>query len=210
MPSSPRNGRWLLGASISGLVVFFALSGLTQLVAPFRVLLFSPLVEVLVVLAAVLLGTVFLLWGRLPGAADRGAYVAAVLVMGLLLVLFQAVAAALGWIGGPVTEAPLLMQGVIYGVSLAAAVALLLAGYRWLARRRLWLALAIYVLLSAAMILATIFSDQYALSSGLMTFGHGYTIVVDIGYGLALLWVPLALYALLCMRARVTSASSLG
>jgi len=210
MPSTPRNGRWLLGASLIGLVVFFAISGLTQLVAPFRVLLTSPFVQVLIVLAAVLLGTVFLLWGRLPGAADRGAYVAAVLVMGLLLILFQAMAPVLGWLGGPVTEAPLLMQGVIYGVSLAAAVALLLAGYRWLARRRVFLALAIYVLLSAAMVLATIFGDQYALSSGLMTFGHGYTIVVDIGYGLALLWVPLALYALLCMRARVTSASSLG
>ena len=210
MPSTPRNGRWLLGASLMGLVVFDAFYVSTQLVAAFRALLFSPLVEVLVVLAAVLLGTVFLQWGRLPGAADRGAYVAAVLVMGLLLVLFQAVAAALGWIGGPVTEAPLLMQGVIYGVSLAAAVALLLAGYRWLARRRVFLALAIYVLLSAAMILATIFSDQYALSSGLMTFGHGYTIVVDIGYGLALLWVPLALYALLCPRARVTSTLSHG
>jgi len=193
-----------------GLVVFDAFYVSTQLVAAFRALLFSPLVEVLVVLAAVLLGTVFLQWGRLPGAADRGAYVAAVLVMGLLLVLFQAVAAALGWIGGPVTEAPLLMQGVIYGVSLAAAVALLLAGYRWLTRRRVWLALSIYVLLSAAMILATIFSDQYALSSGLMTFGHGYTIVVDIGYGLALLWVPLALYASLCQRARVTSTLSHG
>ena len=210
MPSTPRNGRWLLGASLIGLVVFFAISGLTQLVAPFRVLLTSPFVQVLIVLAAVLLGTVFLLWGRLPGAADRGAYVAAVLVMGLLLILFQAMAPVLGWLGGPVTEAPLLMQGVIYGVSLAAAVALLLAGYRWLARRRVFLALAIYVLLSAAMVLATIFGDQYALSSGLMTFGHGYTMVVDIGYGLSLLWVPLAIYALLCLRERVTSASSLG
>ena len=156
MATALRKGPMLLGASISGLVVFFALSGLMQLVAPFRVLLFSPVVEVLVVLAAVLLGTMFLLWGRLPGAADRGAYVAAVLVMGLLLVLFQAGAPALGWLGGPVTEAPLLMQGVIYGLSLAALVALLLAGYRWLARRRVWLALAIYVLLSLAMILANL------------------------------------------------------
>jgi hypothetical protein len=48
--------------------------------------------------------------------------VAAVIVMGLLLVLFQAVAPALGWIGGPVTAAPLLMQGLIYGLSLAALV----------------------------------------------------------------------------------------
>src|SRR5207247_2335570 len=116
---------------------------------------------------------------------------------------------ALGWLGGPVTEAPLVMQGVIYGVSLAAMVALLLAGYRWLARRRVWLALLIYVLLSASMILATIFGDQYALSSGLMTFGHGYTVVVDIGYGLSLLWVPLAIYVLLCLRFKATSASGL-
>ena len=70
-------------------------------------------------------------------------------------------------------------------------------------------ALTSYVLLSASMILATIFGDQYALSSGLMTFGHGYSIVVDSGYGLALLWVPLAMYALLCLRACVTSAPSL-
>ena len=120
MATPPRKGPLLLGASRSGLVVFLAFSGLTHLVAPFRVWLFSPLVQVLVGLAAVLLGTMFLLWGRLPGAADRGAYVAAVLVMGLLLVLFQAGAPALGWLGGPVTEAPLLMQGVIYGLSLAA------------------------------------------------------------------------------------------
>jgi hypothetical protein len=130
--------------------------------------------------------------------------------MGLLLVLFQAVAPALGWLGGPVTGAPLLMQGLIYGLSLAALVAVLLASYRWLARRRVFLALTSYMLLSASMILATIFGDQYALSSGLMTFGHGYSIVVDSGYGLALLWVPLAMYALLCLRARVTSAPSLG
>lgn len=209
MATLPSKGPVLLGASLLGVVVFCALSGLTQLVSPFRVLLSSPLVEVLVVLAAVLLGTVFLLWGHTPGSADRGVYVAAVLVMGLLLVLFQTGAPALGWLGGPVTEAPLLMQGVIYGVSLAGVVALLLAGYRWLARRRLWLALAIYGLLSLAMILATIFGDQYALSSGLMTFGQGYTIVVDIGYGLALVWVPLAIYALLCLRFNVTSAPSL-
>ncbi len=68
----------------------------------------------------------------------------------------------------------------------------------------------IYALLSLAMILATIFRDRYALGSGLMTFGHGYTIFVDIVYGLALLWVPLAIYALLCLRSKVTSASSLG
>ena len=209
MPSTQRNGRLLLGASLIGLVVFFALSGVTQLVAPFRVLLSSPFVQVLVVLAAVGMGTVFLLWGRLPAAADRGAYVATVLVMGLLLILFQAVAPVLGWLGGPITAVPLLMQGLIYGLSLAALVALLLAGYRWLARRRVWLALTIYALLSLAMILATIFGDQYALGSGAMTFGNGYSIVVDIGYGLALVWVPLAIYALLCLRARVTSTSSL-
>ncbi len=209
MASPQRNERLLLGTSLIGLVVFFALSGVTQLVAPFRVLLSSPFVQVLVVLAAVVLGTVFLLWGRLSGGGDRGAYVAAVLMMGLLLVLFQAVAPALGWIGGPVTAAPLLMQGLIYGLSLAALVALLLAGYRWLARRRVWLALSIYMLLSLAMILGTFFGDRYALSSGLMTFGNGYSIVVDIGYGLALLWVPLAMYTVLCMRARVTPAPSL-
>ena len=185
MPSTQRNGRLLLGASLIGLVVFFALCGVTQLVAPFRVLLSSPFVQVLVVLAAVL-------------------------VMGLLLILFQTGAPVLGWLGGPITAVPLLMQGLIYGLSLTGAVALLLAGYRWLAKRRLWLALSIYGLLSASMVLATIFGDRYALSSGLMTFGHGYTIVVDIGYGLALLWVPLALYALLCLRARVTSMSSQG
>jgi hypothetical protein len=210
MPSTQRKGRFLLGTSLVGLVVFFALSGMTQLVAPFRVLLFSPFVQVLVVLAAVGMGTVFLLWGRLPGGGDRRAYVAAVLVMGLLLVLFQGVAPALGWLGGPVTAAPLLMQGLIYGMSLAALVALLLAGYRWLARRRVFLALTTYALLSLAMILATIFGDRYALSSGLMTFGNGYTVFVDIGYGLSLLWVPLAIYALLCLRFRVTSAPSLG
>ena len=210
MASPQRNERLLLGASLIGLVVFFALSGVTQLVAPFRVLLSSPFVQVLVVLAAVGLGTVFLLWGRLSAGGDRGAYVTAVLVMGLLLVLFQAVAPALGSLGGPVTAAPLLMQGLIYGLSLAALVALLLAGYRWLARRRVFLALTVYALLSLAMILGTIFGDRYALSSGLMTFGNGYTIVVDIGYGLALVWVPLAMYAVLCLRARVTSAPSLG
>jgi hypothetical protein len=210
MASPRRNERWLLGTSLIGLVVFFALSVVTQLVAPFRVWLFSPFVQVLVVLAAVGVGTVFLLWGRLPGAADRGAYVAAVLGMGLLLVLFQAIAPALGWIGGPVTAAPLLMQGLIYGLSLAALVALLLAGYRWLARRRLWLALSIYGLLSLAMILGTFFGDRYALSSGLMTFGHGYSMVVDIGYGLALVWVPLAIYTVLCLRTRMTSLSSQG
>jgi hypothetical protein len=43
-----------------------------------------------------------------------------------------------------------------------------------------------------------------------MTFDHGYTIFVDIIYGLALLWVPLAIYALLCLRFKVTSAPSLG
>lgn len=210
MPSTQRKGRLLLGASLIGLVVFFALSGVTQLVAPFRVLLSSPFVQVLVVLAAVGMGTVFLLWGRLLGGEDRGAYVAAVLVMGLLLILFQTVAPVLGWLGGPITAVPLLMQGLIYGLSLAAAVALLLAGYRWLAKRRVFLALSIYGLLSLAMVLATIFGDQYALASGSMTFGHGYTMVVDIGYGLALVWVPLALYALLCLRARVTSMSSQG
>ncbi len=210
MPSTQRKRRLLLGASLIGLVVFFALSGVTQLVAPFRVLLTSPFVQVLIVLAAVGTGTVFLLWGRLSGEVDRGAYVAAVMVMGLLLVLFQAVAPALGWLGGPVTAAPLLMQGLIYGLSLAALVALLLAGYRWLARRRLWLALTIYALLSLAMILATILGDRYALGSGLMTFGNGYTIFVDIGYGLALLWMPLAIYAWLCLRFKVTSVPSLG
>ena len=65
MTSPQRKERLLLEVSLIGLVVFFALSGVMQLVAPFRVLLSSPFVQVLVVLAAVVLGTVFLLWGRL-------------------------------------------------------------------------------------------------------------------------------------------------
>src|SRR5215831_15459738 len=82
MPPTQRKGRLLLGVWLTGVVVFFALSGVTQLVASFRVSLSSPFVQALVVLAAVGTATVFLRWGRLPRAADRGAYVAAVLVMG--------------------------------------------------------------------------------------------------------------------------------
>jgi hypothetical protein len=79
-----------------------------------------------------------------------------------------------------------------------------------LARRHLWPALTIYALLALAMILATIFGDRYALSSELMTFGNGYSIFVDTVYGLTLLWVPLAIDALLCLRLKVASPPSLG
>src|SRR5258708_19366434 len=127
MPTTQRKGRFLHGVSIFGLVVFCALSGVTELVASFRVLLSSPFVQVLVVLAAVVTCTMFLLWGRLPGVVDRWAYVAAVMVMGLLLVLFQAVAPALGRIGGPGTGAPVLMQGLSDRFSLPPHLALLLA-----------------------------------------------------------------------------------
>ena len=74
---------------------------------------------------------------------------------------------------------------------------LVLQFYRWLAARRVWLARAMYGLLLVALIPATIFGDQTALDSGILSFGRGYTIWTDVLVGEIAFAFPPVFYEIL-------------
>jgi hypothetical protein len=59
----------------------------------------------------------------------------------------------------------------------------LLTLYRWLARRRKWLAFLVYSLILLALIPATVYGDAILLRTGALTFRGGYTVSHDVVLG---------------------------
>ena len=204
-PRTKHAGRWAGSAVAVGFLLTLVIAEMTQLNAAFQQALQQPLVAMCIVL--VVLGSTIiplLLWARLSTAPDRVVYVTSVLVGAWLAICFQALAPAVGWWAGTAFKAPLFVQAVVFGMKLAAGVALFLALYRWLSARRPWLALLVYAFMTLLFVPATLIEDQQALSTGMYVFRGGYTPWTDALYFVAILWVPLLVYTVLMHRLKVT------
>lgn len=113
-----------------------------------------------------------------------------------MAVILNVLAPTVGWWGGRVFEGPLFPLALLTGLRAIFLFALLLLLYRWLAARRRWLALLIYILILVALVPATIIGDPILLRSGVLTFGAGYTIWHDVFLGEVSFALPLTFYEL--------------
>ena len=92
-------------------------------------------------------------------------------------------ALSVSWWGGRIFEAPLFPLAVLTALRAMVLAALLLTLYRWLARRRKWLALLVYSLILLALIPATVYGDAILLRTGALTLSGGYTVSHDVVLG---------------------------
>ena len=122
-------------------------------------------------------------WGKQPGCGDRNAFVAGIMSVGVLAFIANALAPSVGWWGGRIFEAPLFPLAVLTALRAIVLAALLLTLYRWLARRRKWLALLVYSLILLALIPATVYGDAILLRTGALTLSGGYTVSHDVVLG---------------------------
>lgn len=154
----------------------------------------NPVADMLVIALAP--GTVLslALWARQRGHPERQAFVAAITTVGAMSVILNVVAPSVGWWGGRVFEGPLFPLALLTGLRAIFLFALLLLLHRWLAARRRWLALLIYFLILVALIPGVIVADPIFLRSGVLTFGAGYTIWLDLVLGEVFFALPLVLY----------------
>jgi hypothetical protein len=198
----------LVAVATLGFLVAFLAGMMTTVIPSFHRLLQNPLADVLVVLVALATSAALLLWAWQPGHRDREAYVLAITGAALLVVSANVVAPAIGWWGGTYLEkAPLLVLAVLTGVGVMGGFALLLMGYRWLANRSPKLALLVSGLIMLVLLPpAVILGDQFALSSGVLAFGGGYTIWHDLVVGEGFFLALILLYEVLRRRLGVPQA----
>ena len=156
-------------------------------------LLENTLADAAVVILA--LGTVgcLFLWARQSASPDGMAYATAITFTGVIAVLANVIAPALGWWRGPYFETRLVPLALLTGLK-AMAVGLFLAGYRWLAAQRPRLALVLYGALVVLLIPGIISGDRAVIDSGLFTFANGYQIWHDVILGVVLFILPLIVY----------------
>jgi hypothetical protein len=119
------------------------------------------------------------------------------MTVGPLAFIVNVLAPSVGWWGGRIFEAPLFSLALLTALRAIVLAALLLPLYRWLARRRKWLALLVYSLILLALIPATVYGDAIFLRTGALTFGGGYTISHDVVLGEVFLLLPPVIYELL-------------
>lgn len=150
---------------------------------------------VVLTLAGVVVYGALLAWARRPGHADRLPALVAATGMGLVVAAANLGAQALGWWGGHWSYAlPAPLQVSFWVLWITPVMTLLLAGYRWLLRhvRRPRLVFALLGLVVFAPFIVVI--DTWALSTGRLAMGAGYTIWHDVLVGEAFLWLPVLFY----------------
>ena len=161
-----------------------------------RLLLQSPIAIAVVIVLALVSVAGLGVWSRQPGCADRNAFVTAITCVGALAFLLNVLAPTVGWWGGRIFEAPLFPLALLTALRAIVIAALLLILYRWLARRRKWLALLVYSLILLALIPATVYGDAIFLRTGALTFSGGYTISHDVVLGEVFFALPPLVYEL--------------
>ena len=194
--------------ALVGLLIGYS-AGAMMHVSPYpvqRLLTRSPLATVVVVVLALVSLAALGLWGKQPARADRNALVAGIMSVGALAFVANVLAPSVGWWGGRIFEAPLFPLALLTAQRAIVLAALLLTLYRWLARRRKWLALLVYSLILLALIPATVYGDSIFLRTGALTFSGGYTISHDVVLGEVTLTLPPVIYELL-LPAPVKGAS---
>lgn len=149
----------------------------------------------LIALAGMLAYAAFLAWAGSPAPADRRPVALAATGAGLVVAAVNVIAAALGWWGDYwVYALPLPLQAGILLLWPAVGFALVLAGYRWLARHRRRPLMAYGIVLLVVLVPLTVVGDLWALGSGMLAFGSGYQIYHDVPLGLAFFGLPVLLY----------------
>jgi hypothetical protein len=185
--------------ALVGLLIAYS-AGAMMHVSPYpvqRLLSQSPLATVIVV-ALALVGLAGLgVWGKQPGCGNRNAFVSGIMSVGAVAFIANVLAPSVGWWGGRIFEAPLFPLAILTGLRAIVLAALLLTLYRWLARRRKWLALLVYSLILLALIPATVYGDAILLRTGALTFSGGYTVSHDVLLGEAIFLLLPVIYELL-------------
>ena len=185
--------------ALVGLLIGYS-AGAMMHVSPYpvqRLLSQSPLATVVVIVLALVSLAGLGVWGKQPDRADRNAFVAGIMSVGALAFIANVLAPSVGWWGGRIFEAPLFPLAVLTALRAIVLAALLLTLYRWLARRRKWLALLVYSLILLALIPATVYGDAILLRNGALTFSGGYTVSHDVVLGEAIFLLLPVIYELL-------------
>ena len=150
---------------------------------------------VVLTLAGLVVYGALLAWVRRAGHADRLPALMAATGMGLVVAAANLLAQALGWWGGHWSYAlPIPLQVSFWVLWITPVMTVLLAGYRWLLRhvRRPRLVYALLGLAVFAPFIVVI--DTWALSTGRLSMGAGYTIWHDVLVGQAFFWLPVLFF----------------
>lgn len=153
----------------------------------------SPLWMSILLLFDVLTLSALLLWGW---SGRRRPWLWAVIVTSVLNIALLLLATRVGWLGGTAFRPSPALQLLVYGVDFVWFVAVPLAGYRWLALRLPAVALLAYTGWVVFFSVATIPVEQGLLAAGIYVFGHGYTMITDILWGVLMSAVALGLFLL--------------
>jgi hypothetical protein len=194
-----KKARVLVAGAALGFLTTLVMGTMTTQVPSFHRLLGNPLATT----------TALGVWAWQPEHRDRKASVSAIMGAGLLVVLANVVAPAMGWWGDTYFQkGPLLILAVLTGVGAMGGFALVALGYRWLAARKPKLALLVLGLFMLVLFPAAVgIGDQSALRAGVLTFGGGYTVWHDVMVGEVFFLAPILLYEGLRRRLGVPRAS---
>jgi len=141
-----------------------------------------------------------LFWAKGGAGGDRSALVAAILFAGGAAIVLNVLAPAWGWWAGPVFEGPLFPLAILTGLRAMFIVGVVLVFYRWVAARRRWLAVVIYVAILVALVPGTVKADSEFLRSGVLVFARGYRIWHDVIVGECFFASALILYEFMRVR----------
>jgi hypothetical protein len=145
-------------------------------------------------LAALLACSGLILWARRPGHPDRGPVLVAAVTLGVVTGVLNLVLGTTGIWQSCSYRLPLLVVATFYVLLPIVGGALVLAGYRWLARRRrrAGVLYGAFILVVIAPLIAL--GDTAAIENGILAIGGGYTVWMDVVLGVALLWLPVGVY----------------
>lgn len=159
--------------------------------------------SIVVVALAVITACSLLFWAKADTGGERLAFVLAILFVGGSAVILNVLAPAGGWWAGPVFEGPRFPLATLTGLRAMFIVSIVLIVYRWVAARRHWLAVAIYVAILIALIPGIVRADAAFLSSGVLVFARGYRIWHDVILGEFFFASAVVLYELARERSHV-------
>lgn len=147
-----------------------------------------------IVLSVVIAAALLLSLAAWNISESRRPFLWSVLITATLDTALLMVAEHVGWLGGIAFRPSLALQVVVYGAAFVGFVAVPLAIYRVLARRRMAYGLAAYAAIVIALSVATFPVEQDWLEKGIYVFDHGYSIAWDTTWGAAQFLLALLIY----------------
>lgn len=184
------------GGAVLGFAAFTLLGALGAPPPKLQNWLQNPVLDVGIVLVALGTAACLFVWARQSDQPDRMALATAVIIDGVLIVLINIIAPTVGWWHGPYFETHIIPLAVMHFTA-PLPFGFILLGYRWLAARRPWLALALYGALALLLIPGIIRLDTRVLEEGWFGWGNGYQLWHDVLLGVVLFLVPLIVYEVL-------------